>query len=120
MFKWLSNLFFQKPKGIDNPFEFYPEAYEQDSNQSIVKDGRYDMTRFSEGEDRTIKQIIDQANRKYTKTYRAIGLANESYPVVYKPRYILFDVICIVFGDSDSPFDQLAVSFANIQKRCFV
>ena len=33
--------------------------------------------------------------------------------------YILFDVIVIVFGDSKNPFDQIAVSFAYIQKGAY-
>lgn len=107
----------ESPKGIDNPYDFYPEYYNQETSESILTpDGRYDTTRFSAHEDKTIRNVIAQANRGYASKYRGIGLANESYPITYKPRYILFDVIIIAFGDSENPLDQIAVSFAYIQK----
>lgn len=107
-------------KGVENPYDYYPEDYVQDKNKSLLTDdGKYDMIRFSVHEDWTIRNVIAQANKKYSIKYRGIGLANESYPVVYKPRYILFDVIVIVFGDSKNPFDQIAVSFAYIQKGAY-
>lgn len=107
----------EEPKGIENPYENYPVYIEQTSEESLLtEDGRYDLTRFSPHEDKTIRQVINAANRNYTSVYRAMGLANESYPIIYKPRYVLFDVIVIAYGQSESPLDQMAVSFAYIQK----
>lgn len=108
------------PRGIDNPYDYYPECYAQDRDKSILtSDQRYDMTRFSTHEDKVIRDVIAQANKKYPSKYRGIGLANESHVVIYKPRYILFDVVVIAFGDSENPLDQIAVSFANIQRGAY-
>lgn len=105
------------PKGIDNPYKYYPEEYAQDSSQSIIdSDGIYDLTRFSAHEESIIKQVISNVRKKYPEKYRAIGLANESYVIVYKPRYVLFEIIILKYKDSTSPLDMVAVSFAYCSK----
>ena len=111
---------FGKPKGIDNPFDYYPDSYSQDSSQSILtQNNRYDLTRFSAHEESIIKQAVNNAKRKYPERYRSIGLANESYVIVYKPRYVLFEMIVIKYRESTNPIDLAAVSFAYESKGAF-
>lgn len=106
-----------QPKGINNPYDYYPEEYGQDSTKSIVADdGRYDLTRISAHEDSVIRKAIYYANKNYPPKYRGIGLANESYVITYKPRYILFELVIMAFENSNKPLDHMAVSFAYIQK----
>lgn len=107
----------REAKTEDRAFEYYPEHIEQYSDKSIVaSDGRYDLSKFSHHEDKVIKAVIDNTNGKYPSRYRAIGLANESYPIVYKPRYVLFDIVILCYEDSCIPLDKIAVSFSYIQK----
>lgn len=115
--KWINDLNPITERGIDNPYEYYPNSVMQDRNKSIIDhNGSYDMLEFSSHEDKVIFSVINSANLNYPSKYRAIGLANESYPIMYKPRHVLFELVVIAFKDSEAPFDQIAVSFAYIQK----
>ena len=114
-----SNLFLllSAPKGIKNPFLYYPECYTQDRNESVVaENGKYDLTRFSAHEVKTIREVLSVSQSKYPERYRALGLANESYVIVYKPRYILFEILVSLYKNSENPLDMIAVSFAYSQK----
>lgn len=92
---------------------YYPDQYQQDPSQNIVgPDNKYDLTRFSRQEDSVIRAAIDRANRKYPDRYRGIGLVNETYGIVYKPRYVLLRIAEIKYKDSNNPLDILAVAFA--------
>lgn len=101
---------------VSSRYEYSPESYNQDSTQNIVLNGKYDLTHFSEHEDAVIKQVVNNSKAKYPSNLLSMGIANESYSIVYKPRYILFEMIIIAFGNSPHPLDQTAVGFAYIQK----
>lgn len=96
----------------------YPNEYQQDSADSIVaKDGRYDFTRLSDGERKTILDVLSVAySEKYTQKQKAIGFANEASTVKYKARHILHEVIVQRYRDSECPMDYLAVGFAYLTK----
>lgn len=89
-----------------------PEQYQQYSNESITANGHYDLTRLSAHEKQTIRNVLMESNSKYTELYRGIGLANEAYGVLYKPRYILHEIIILKYSDCDNPLDRLAVALA--------
>lgn len=111
---------FGKQKGIDNPFDYYPDSYSQDSAKSIIApNNRYDLTKFSAHEESIIEQAINNVKRKYPERYHSIGLANESYVIVYKPRYVLFEIIVTKYRESKNPIDLVAVSFAYESKGAF-
>lgn len=105
------------PKGDKNPFLYYPEYFEQDSSQSIIDgSGKYDLTRFSMHESEIVRQVLFTAKNKYPKELRALGLVNESYPIKYKPRYVLFEIAVVSYCKSSRPEDHIAVGFAYLQK----
>ena len=85
----------------------------QDSSQSIVKDGRYDPDQLSPHEEAVIRSVLKNAwSGKYPERFQGLGLANESYSILYKPRYILHEIIVQKYAGSDNPFDMLAVAAA--------
>ena len=91
----------------------HPFTIEQDTNQSIVKNGYYDLTCLSEHEKQVVYTVLKNSHSgKYPKRLYGLGLANESYPIIYKPRYILFDIIIQLYKDSKNPYDLLAVAIA--------
>lgn len=101
----------------NNLYEYYPNDYSQDSSKSIInRENMYDLTRFSTHEDQIIKQVLCITKQKYPEKYQAIGLANESYTVIYKPRYILFEIIVLLYSGSKKPLDMMAVAFAYESK----
>lgn len=101
----------------DNQCKYHPNSYARDTDKSIVTpDGRYDFTRFSAYEESVIKQVLINSRKKYPPIYQAIGLANESEVIVYKPRYVLFEIITIKYQDSVNPLDMATVSFAYQSK----
>lgn len=95
----------------------YAESITQDTNQSIVKDGIYDFSKFSAHEIDVIVAVLRNAySEKYHHSLRGIGLINESYPIVYKPRYILLEMVIMLFENSRNPYDSLAVAEAYRNK----
>lgn len=89
----------------------------QDSSQSVIDEhGRYDLQHFSEHEADFIKRILLEVDRKYPEEYRSMGLANESYVVTYKPRYVLFDIVILRYENSADPIDMMAVALAYESK----
>lgn len=106
-----------RPKGPDNPFCYYPEVYHQDQSKSIVDENhKYDLTRFSEHESEIIYQAINVAKNKYPRNLMALGLVNEAYEIIYKPRYVLFEIAVIMYSGSTSPEEQIAAAFSYSQK----
>lgn len=99
-----------------HPPKYLTEYYEQDSNQSITTGASYDFTRFSAHEAHIVKQVWNTVKQKYPPEYQSIGLANESYCIKYKPRYILFEIIICLYSKSDNPIDMFAVSLAYASK----
>lgn len=85
----------------------------QDSSQSITTaDGTYDFENFSENEASTILDVLKTVKEKYPPMYRAIGLVNESSQILYKPRYVLFQIVVQLYKNSSTTFDNLAVALA--------
>lgn len=92
---------------------FIPSAYPQNSRNSIITpNGQYDFERFSNSEIKTITDVILNSIKKYPPKYRGIGLSVESYPVMYKARYILHEAIIVEFSNSIAALNQLAVGLA--------
>lgn len=98
------------------PIPKHPGEYAQDCNQSLLKDGRYDPTRVSSHENDVVKEVILASRKKYSRPYQGIGLAVETYSVIYKPRYILYEYIVQKYGHSSSVFDVLATAIAYKEK----
>ena len=89
----------------------------QDSNKSIVNNkGTYDLTKFSKHEADTIWHVLEVVSRKYPKEYQSLGLVNESYPIKYKARYVLFEIVILKYGQSDNPMDKFAVAMSYQSK----
>lgn len=96
---------------------FYPHTPLQDKSQSIVDSrNRYDLTRFSAHEASVIFDVLRTIDEAYPPQYRGMGLVNESYCVVYKPRYVLFHIVILRHAKSRKPIDQLAVAMAYQSK----
>lgn len=85
----------------------------QDSEQSIVsEDGRYDLKRFSQHEYDTIYHVINVVKEKYPIELRSMGFANESYPIKYKPHYVLWEILVQLYENSNAPIDMFACALA--------
>ena len=98
---------------INRTTVFPTSIYTQNSSQSITTDdGTYDFERFSENEASTIFDVLKTVQNKYPYIQRAIGLANESSQILYKPRYVLFEIIIQLYKDSSDKYDNLAVALA--------
>lgn len=85
----------------------------------IDENGRYDLKRFSKQEYNVVKSTLSLVDRKYPAALRSMGLASEAYQAVYKPRYVLFDIVIVRHEKSLSPIDQLAVALAYESKGAF-
>ena len=99
--------------------KYIPTTYEQDSSQSITSNGRYDLTRFSPHESAIVSNVWYTVQLKYPPEYRSMGLANESYMIKYKPRYVLFEILILAYSESQNPVDLFAVSLAYASKGAF-
>lgn len=114
------DLLASSPKGPDNPFLYYPEYYDQDASQSVIdQNHKYDMDNFSKHEATIIRDVLYTTQKKYPKEFWAPGLVNESYPIKYKPRYILFEAAILLYKDSKLPIEQISVAFAYSQKGAY-
>lgn len=103
---------------IDEIKNTYPEyvadrEWYQDSNQSIVsEDGRYDLKNFSKHESDTIYHVIRIVKEKYPLELRSMGFANESYQIIYKPRYVLWEILVQLYKNSNNSIDKFACALA--------
>lgn len=88
----------------------------QNSDESITKDGVYDLTRFSKHESDIVQIVLNNVMEDYPRKLRSIGLCNEAHGILYKPRYVLFETIVQVFGDSQYYVDLFAVALAYAEK----
>ena len=89
-----------------------PKWY-QDSGQSILTgDGRYDLKKFSKHESDTIYHVINIVKENYPNELHSMGFANEIYPIKYKPRYVLLEILIQLYKDSYNPIDKFACSLA--------
>lgn len=95
-----------------------PQSVYQNTDKSIVNEkGIYDFTRFSKNELNTIASVIKNAESgKYPPRLIGLGLANEAYPIIYKPRYIVHEIIIQKYKYSKNPYDMLAVAAAYSSK----
>ena len=85
----------------------------QNSYESITTpDGRYDLKNFSKHEIETIDYVVGVIKEKYPLELRSMGFANESYSIIYKPRYVLWEMLVQLYRDSTSPIDKFACSLA--------
>lgn len=85
----------------------------QDSEQSIItEDGKYDLKRFSKHEADTIYHIINVVKEKYPIELRSMGFANENYNIIYKPRYVLWEILVQLYENSNNPIDIFACALA--------
>lgn len=84
----------------------------QDSEQSIVTNGIYDLKRFSKHEADTVYHVIDVVKGKYPIGLRSIGFANETYPIKYKPRYVLWEILVQLYENSNNPIDVFSCALA--------
>lgn len=84
----------------------------QDSEQSIVIDGRYDLKRFSKHESDTIYHVINVVRKKYPIELQSMGFANETYPIKYKPRYVLWEILVQLYESSTEAIDMFACALA--------
>lgn len=110
---------FFRTKPVKAATVYHPDNYWCEEYQSIVTGGFYDLERFSVSETSVINQVLTVAKTKYPDKYRSIGLANESYSITQKPRYILHEIIILRYADSPNPIDRLAVAFAYETKGAF-
>ncbi len=95
----------------------FPDTVCQNSELSIVDNsGRYDFMNYSRHEAETIGAVFRNVLRKYDPCHYAIGLVNESQAIVYKARYILFEIVILRFSNSTAPLEQFAVAFAYSEK----
>ena len=91
---------------------YTPEHIQQYSNKSITCGSSYDLKRYSRHEKNVIYSVLSTAKKKYPAKYQALGLANESSSIKYKPRYVLHEIIVLRYENSDAPLYQLAVALA--------
>lgn len=90
----------------------HPVYVPQNSKNSIVSsDGRYDFDVLSPEELDVIQQVLKNSQRS-CYVYHSLGLLNEAYSIVYKPRYILLEIIIQKYSKSNHPVDALAVAEA--------
>lgn len=83
-----------------------------DCDESILDDnGQYDMKRFSMNEYETIINVINTV-KTYPENIRSICFANEVYPILYKPRYVLTEMIIQIYKDSENYIDKFSCAIS--------
>lgn len=115
---------FLPEKKIDTPAKrvkvYYPDTYSQDAQKSVLEpDRKYDLKRFSSHEADIIQRVLKTTDKKYHHLLRSLGLVNESVPIKYKPRYVLFDIVILKYEKSQNMVDRLAVALAYETKGAF-
>lgn len=95
------------------------DTYAQSDSTVLNADGRYDMTKFTAEEHNTILAVLQRTDEKYPAQYRAVGLAIEARPIMYKAKYVLNDIIVLRHESSAAPLDQLAVGLAYSTKGAY-
>lgn len=78
----------------------------------IVTGGYYDFARFSLQEATRIKNVLDSVKRNYPPEYYTVGLAENSFGVLYKPRSVLNAIVTRLYHDSTIPLDCLSTALA--------
>lgn len=85
-------------------------------NSAEIIDGKYDFTCITEKENNTILGILNNVIEKFQEDEYGIGLAFESESVVYKPKYIIEQIIIEYANHSDNSLDYLAKGIALSRK----
>lgn len=99
---------------LQSPYIDFNDA----SDRILTADGHYyDLTRFSKTEADTIINILAKVDRLYSD--KSVGLVCESAPIVYKPRYVLYEIAILLYSTSKEPIDQLAVALAYETKGAY-
>ena len=88
-------------------------------HSGIKEDGGYDFTVLTDDERNYIEEKLSEAERKYSEPYAAIGLSFVSATTVYKPGYILPQIVILRYSDSENPLDMLAVAIAYSKKGAY-
>lgn len=88
------------------------EYKEKHPDTILTDDGRYDFNNFSEAERTRVIDVINYTKETYYPNEFALGLCNESNGVLYKPRYVLFEIIIQLYKNSPHLDDLLAVALA--------
>ncbi|MCD8372049.1 MAG: hypothetical protein LUD27_01965 [Clostridia bacterium] len=107
---------YEKRKRNAPPQMLHPEYINQDSSQSILINGQYDLAHFSVHEYKVIRQAAINSGCKYDSCTGSLKLMNTAYPIVYKPRYVLLEMIVQLYGNSAQQNDILAVALAYAYK----
>lgn len=87
-----------------------------DDNAVEIMDGKYDFTCITEKENNTILDVLNNVIEKFQENEYGIGLAFESESVVYKPKYVIEQIIIEYTNHSDNPLDYLAKGIAFSRK----
>ena len=85
-------------------------------NSGITEGGYYDFTMLTNDERNYILEKLNEAENKYSGDYSAIGLCFVSISTVYKPGYIMPQIVILKYGNSEKPLDLLAVAIAYSKK----
>lgn len=96
-----------------------PDYVEQDSRDNVVTNGHYDMDCLSFGEKDTVLQVLSNTERKYPDKYKSLGLYNEGSPIMYKSRYLIFQILISKYEKSTDSIDQFAVALAYATKGSY-
>ena len=94
-------------------------SFIQDPRKSVVENGKYCTQRYSTHEVEAIYHALKVTRNKYPMDLRGIGLANESWIVKYKAKYVLFEMIIQLLELSDNPLDEFSKSIAYVTKGAF-
>ena len=102
------------------PKYIFDTTWIQYYDESILdSNGFYDFKNFSKHESDTINHVLSIVKEKYPEEYQSIGLANESYQIKYKPRYILFELIIQKYQHSYNAVDKFSVALSYAEKGSF-
>lgn len=101
-----------------NSQEMTPRQYSNYRKQvnSFKEDGTYDFEHLNKNEKSQIMEIVEISN--HSKIH-SLEFYRQSVPVVYKNRYILFQIIISKYQTSDCIYDKLAVGLAYETKGAY-
>lgn len=115
----LLNLFKKtNKKNTNTNKEMSPKEYNEyrKNVNSYKEDGTYDFENLKYSEE---KQIMDIVRKSKNSKITSLAFYTESTPVIYKTRYILFEIIIQKYKDSNNIFDKLAVGLSYKEKGAY-
>ena len=90
---------------------------QKDNVSYITNDNKYDFSRIHPADIKTINEVLQVAySTKYKENERSIGIINETYPIKYLPRYVLYEIVIMKYALSKKPIDLLSVAIAYESK----